>query len=296
LAFIALLVGDLAVYGQQKQLPSVPVQTPIVVTLAPQPPQPWYLRPEWIGVIITGIYVIISGLTLLAIKKQGKFLAAQAESMKAQTDRMTRQADLMNRQTKIQIESVRVAREAADAAKKSAEAAKESADVAAAQIKAMADRERARLYVDTPPIPLNANLGLAQSQNIAGFRLTIRNVAPTAAINVTGRYSAIATEMQTPPQKSREIPMEIHEVVEGEGKVESEVLIYAAFPQPEPKLAPLDFWCHLWGVIEYSDVLTEELHRTRFRFCLLMRQRPSGGASNEGQWHKCGTDEDNRAT
>jgi hypothetical protein len=285
--FIALLVSGVAALGQKQSAPTNPA--PQATVAAPQhPPQHWYLRPEWVSVIITGLYVFIAGLTLLAIRRQGKLMAAQAESMSNQTDRMSSQVDLMEKQTSIALESVKVAKKAADAAK-------ESADVATAQTKAMTDRERARLYVDTPPIPIGANLGLAQSQNIAGFRLTIRNVAPTPAINVSGLYSAIATEFQTPPGKARDIPMEIHEVVEGQGKVESEVLIYAAFPQPEPKFAPLAFWCHVWGVIEYNDVLTEERHSTRFRFCVLMRQRPNGGASSEGQWQKCGMHEDNKA-
>lgn len=100
--FLTLLASGTAVYGQQ-QANSKTAQSTIVVTLAPQPPQPWYVRPEWIGVIVTGLYVAISALTLLAIKRQ-------ADSMSTQTERMSRQSDLMNRQTMIALESVDVAR------------------------------------------------------------------------------------------------------------------------------------------------------------------------------------------
>jgi len=70
------------VYGQQAPItPSKSPPTPIVVTLALPPQQPWYKRPEWIGLVITGVYVVISGLTLLAIKRQVNLMATQAKFM-----------------------------------------------------------------------------------------------------------------------------------------------------------------------------------------------------------------------
>ena len=138
--FFTLLSCLVAAFGQE-QSPAKPAQTPIVITLAPQPPLPWYLRPEWIGVVITGVYVVIAGLTLLAIKKQANLLQQQIQDARAVNrdasliaqntlGAIERQASSMSEQTKLFRESVDAAKASAEATKKSAEAAKASADIA----------------------------------------------------------------------------------------------------------------------------------------------------------------------
>ena len=85
------------------------------------PQEPWkqFFVPEWVIVYITTIYVVITALMLIAIKRQGKY---------------------MKRQTDILEDSVT--------------AAQTGANAAAAQIQMMKEKERARLSIE--PLPLTA--------------------------------------------------------------------------------------------------------------------------------------------
>ena len=118
----------------QAQQPSPPAQTLVEPSNAapysdaepgnaeqtpPEKPLPRFLRPEWIVVYITAVYVVITAFMLVVIKQQ---------------------ADQMERQTTIQAASVA--------------AAQKSADAANAQIKAMKDKERARLSIREVVPPL----------------------------------------------------------------------------------------------------------------------------------------------
>ena len=85
----------------------------------PEKPLPRPIRPEWVIVYITAIYVVISALMFLAIKRQ-------AGQMEAQTVLIGKQTDILD---------------------KSVAAAQRSADAAFAQMRLMKDKERARLSV-----------------------------------------------------------------------------------------------------------------------------------------------------
>jgi len=181
--FIALLASGVVGFGQQQEEAESP---PSAVASAPTPSipqQPWYHRPEWVNVFVTGAYVIISGITLFAIWRQ-------ADSMGVQTGRMSRQADLMNRQTTIAIESVRVSREAADAAKA-------SADAATAQIQAMKDRERARFQLELTDLDMNPKTPVSSADNRIQWKLTLHG--QTEAHDVKGHLIACVNEPEGHP-------------------------------------------------------------------------------------------------
>ncbi len=86
-------------------------------------PLPRFLRPEWVIVYITAIYVFIAGLTLGAIWRQANLMESQIEEMR-------RQAKDQNS----------ILERSVGAAETGATAAKNSADV-------LVNTERARLFV-----------------------------------------------------------------------------------------------------------------------------------------------------
>lgn len=53
---------------------------------AEEKPLPRFARPEWVIVYITAVYVVISGLTLRAIKKQARQMELQLGVMQRQTN------------------------------------------------------------------------------------------------------------------------------------------------------------------------------------------------------------------
>jgi len=61
-----------------------------------------FLSPEWVIVYITAIYVVISGLTLKAIKRQADLMSSQATDMENQVAEMKKQAVHMEGQLRLQ--------------------------------------------------------------------------------------------------------------------------------------------------------------------------------------------------
>jgi hypothetical protein len=109
----------------------------------PEKPLPRFARPEWVIVYITAVYVVIAGWTLFAIKRQVRIMDSQAKDAKessAQTFQILKeQADTALIQAK--------------AATVTARATDESAQAAVAQIRAVKERERARLGIRILDVP-----------------------------------------------------------------------------------------------------------------------------------------------
>lgn len=131
-----------AITNSQPQPTNTQAQTP-------DEPLPRFLRPEWVIVFITAVYVFFTGLMLLTIRRQANTMdrqakdatkAADAAALSAQNtlNEIKRQADLMDAQVKAMDDSrmqvnrqIEILESSVVAGQMSARAAKLSADVAA---------------------------------------------------------------------------------------------------------------------------------------------------------------------
>jgi hypothetical protein len=77
-------------------------------------------------------------------------------------------------------------------------AAKKSVEAALAQTQAMIDRERARIFV-VPSGQVFSLYPKGSGQWVGSYIFEIRNVGPTAAINLALRYSACVSGLETAP-------------------------------------------------------------------------------------------------
>jgi len=283
--FIALWFSSGAVFGQQQPALSTP-QSPqsAVATPQPQPEQLWYLRPEWVSAIITGVYVFISGFTLFAIKRQGNLMAAQAKMMSTQTDRMSRQADLMNRQTRISVESVRVAREAADAAKMSAETALKQNVLMEKQSRNATNKERARLSVqhqaDAPFVVAGPAIQDVDGKMIVQLNayVTVMNHGGTKAFGVKASGSIYAANINSLDSYKRqwEVP-DVMDIDKGVTLSGTPFIKQEEWEGVEKGTSPL----HVIGSILYNDIFGDP-HETPFHFTWEVEDQGSWG--KEGRW------------
>jgi hypothetical protein len=178
------------------------------------------------------------------------------------------------------------------ASNKSAEAGVAGSKAALAQIQLMVDKERARIFV--VPIQEAACMVVENSDDGTGRqKVMFFNVGPTPAINVVVRYNAIASTMETEPQRRNDAYTQasIPEVIAANSDEHSWLNINGVGSR-EPTI-----YIHLWGEVMYNDVISTEQRSTKFRFRLRMKRGQYGVLEFDGAWRQFGTNaEDNRAT
>jgi hypothetical protein len=226
--------------------PVVAVESPAGANKQDQAPQksakyPWrelYAPanvPNWALVLVGGITGWFVYKTLKAIKKQ---------------------ADIMERQAKDAQESGAKATEIALA---TAQAAQKSADVAAAQIKLMKEKERARLALIVKP--LNE---IEVSDGSGDIEMQIGNFGSTHAFNVRyGMWCEITHSKEEPFDPDPESAVGIIRANAAPERIREGIVTNVSGPQIEANAR--DFFVHLVGRIEYEDVFGDS-HFIRFQY------------------------------
>jgi hypothetical protein len=178
----------------------------------------------------------------------------------------------------------------AKSSKLSAEAAVKSADAALAQVRAMIDKERARVRV----LPINDAFAVIPFQGAVepnGSRLfRFLNIGPTPATNVSVRYRSVITEFATEAVGELIAHAYIDDVIPANNEAKAELHFQSALERRVPTASFL----HVWGEAMYKDVISDELHTTRFRFRMEFRF-DRNAAKPHGPWQRCGPEEDNQA-
>jgi hypothetical protein len=171
----------------------------------------------------------------------------------------------------------------------------ETTKVMLEQVKMAINKERARLFVCPPTddFPVNAR-SLAQ---IASTRINVFNVGPTPATNVVGCYFALATESEAPLQQTDMVILDIPEVIAAKQEYMALTVFLNKFENGGGCHATDVFYLHMWGRIDYNDVLSDEQRHTTFRYRIQMTQmRGDGSAHSSSFWQKYGSPQDNEAT
>lgn len=186
--------------------------------------------------------------------------------------------------------TLRAIKRQADLMDQSNKTAQTAANTALAQTRAMVDKERARVYVRLPKL---LTLNMQGPGGVIGEQqLVLFNVGPTPALNVSVRYSAVATEFEgeTISKTDRDAPS--IDTIAANHEESTPFLIRMAFAS---NVARTRFHVHLFGVVEYSDVLSSEKRTTRFRFRVPMQWRLGREGSPMEAWQRFGSPEDNAA-
>lgn len=205
-----------------------------------------------------------------------------------------RQADIMDGQAKDAQES---GAKTIEIALVTAQAAQKSADSSLAQIQAIIDKERARIFISPSVESFQLNLRSAAGIGIGSYGFTLFNVGPTPAINIFARYRAVATEFETGAEGEAGTRATVPEVIRANGEANTPLFIESAFSSGKGGVAPQLFYIHIFGEVEYNDVISPNRRSTKFRFRIQMQQiRGDGTAVPNWAWDKFGREEDNRTT
>lgn len=278
--FLALVFSGVA-YGQQQ--PPTNSQPPIVVTIQ-QPVQPWYLRPEWIGVIITAVYVVIAGLTLLAIKRQADWMKTQAGHMASQVGLMQEQLNEM--------------KASGETLKQSVESAKLSAETAQLNVDYLINKERGRIFVELAPFDIKDTV-----LNTQGVKYKVIYHGSSVSFHESSDVEFRLTDSKEPPEvtgpggwlKSKRMS-EIPPVIPANSiEFECETRMFHEFDHYElDRISHKQSFVHFYGYIEYKDFM-EKTHVTTF--CYTWEPPPPGHVSfGFAHWEKSGKPEANRET
>lgn len=180
------------------------------------------------------------------------------------------------------------------ASNKSADAAVAGSEASIAQIRAMIDKERARIFV-VPSTEISIQCAVSYLTQMT-HNFLFFNVGPTPAINVTVRYNAIATQLETEPREKPAFPAPIQEVIAANDKDSAPLLIRSVAFEEDGKASPV-FYIHFWGEVTYNDVISSEQRSTKFRYRATMTLGMHGSvAMHDGEWPKFGVPGDNQAT
>jgi hypothetical protein len=242
------------------------------------------------GLVVVGLLqVVLIGWQAIVLRQTKADVHRQADWMETQAGHLSRQADLINTQAEHMKEQTIVLRESVEAAQKSASAA-------IAQTQAMVDKERARVFV-SPPTESVFQGSLCSTEFTGGHQFNFFNVGPTSATNVSARYEAVANEFEGGPhgRPSRIAP--VAEVIAGNTPIAASLDLSSIVPLRASGEVPQAFYIHVFGEIQYNDVLSEERRSTRFQFrARMVPFRGDGTVAAPGGWQKSGNPEDNSAT
>lgn len=186
--------------------------------------------------------------------------------------------------------TLRAIKRQANLMEQSNKTAQTAAEAALAQTQAMVDKERARVFVEAPrgtgtTVDLSTRNGV-----IGGNEFALFNVGPTPAINVIVSYHAVATEFEGETNNKTAWQARAPEVI-GANSKES---VYLEFrPAFVSNLAHQSFFIHVFGMVEYSDVISPKRRKKHFRFRTQMRSRGNGSALQTHPWERFGTAEEN---
>jgi len=285
-------------------------QTSNTQTQVPEKPLPRFLRPEWVIVYITAVYVCFTGLTLWTIRRQANTMDRQAKDAKTATDaaafsaqntlnEIKRQADLMEAQLKAMEESSKQVNRQIEMLERSVAATEKNAAAAKENIELYISKERARLRVELKPLSLGSAFELGTGP-VYVVNFTVTSHGPTAAyIGDTGCAAIV-------------LPLE---VICSEDAGAAIILSLTSLPSIiPPGTAPIDqmrsfhyggkgkddpilseiknsrLFVGIRGFIKYRDVFDRE-REIRFRYVWKYHE-----GQEYGDWVKCGKPEENHET
>lgn len=271
---------------------------------AEEKPLPRFIRPEWVIVYITAVYVVISWLTLWAIKRQadlmegsGAVAEQSAKAAEVSAKAALRGMELAGKSFEVFKDSVEAARVIAKATALSSLAAEETAKAANAQIQMLKSKERARVaVVPVTPVSLrSARISLSQVE------IAIQNIGATHALNARASGGAIVVRWEEHPILNEPEGFSLSPMLQANGipvVVEIDVrndISVREIDEEQPRLA-----IYVFGVVEYDD-LFGDAHQTAFKYRLGVATRSVRGDGDidlkmHGIWKPWGTSEDNRST
>lgn len=245
-------VNPSAATKHSESVPSSSEQDP------PEKPLPPFERPEWVIVYVTAAYSLISGLMLIAIKRQA--------------DHMERQTGILERSVKAAEESVAVARE---------------------NMGLLIGKERARVRVEVQELSLKpAPDGFPFDE--VEYRIELHGSTP-AFIKETVAYAYISNS-DIPEYSAINPPMRLPAVITpAHSSITERCLVFSMWAGTVQitDIFALKAFIHFHGFIRYDDVFERE-HKTTFRYVWKVAKTKSGSMIT--YWVKCGKPEDNSET
>jgi len=260
-------------------------------------PLPRFIRPEWVNVYITAIYVVIAGLTLWAIKKQADLIEASgavaeqsAKAAEISAKAALRGMELAGKSFDVFKDSVEAAMVTAKATAISALASEESAKAANAQIKMMKNKERARIQV-TP-----AKIDIVDADEPNNIGLEFLNIGPTSAFGVRVDAGGRITVTGLESEEGEYTDLAISSLLKPDTSDSSWVV--CCFPiqwEDEVLYANAKIRIEVKGKVRYEDVFGD-IHAEEFAFRMSvygLSQMPSRKVKLKlmRDWHPFSPDE-----
>lgn len=257
---------------------------------AQEKPLPRFIRPEWVIVYITAIYVLVAWRTLRAIKRQGDIMDRQANDARksgAQT------FAVLKEQTDNALISAKAATVSAMAADKSIKAAQRSIDITL-----LKERARLRIEVDALEVILVGDITWIASVNIKVFNVGAQKAFPSrshVALVVSESNKRVKAQFPMPFLTQAIIPPSDIPLEHRASTGANDDTIFLLNTEQR--------FTHLYGEIMYSDFFEKE-RILRFRYfwrtngwilaastVMSGSTDPDGTKALYGEWEK--TEEDN---
>jgi hypothetical protein len=215
---------------------------------------PWYEIPEWIGVVIAALNTLIALFAVLAVVAQAIFMYFQTKFIGLTLDAIQTQVQIMVVQSKATEKQTKVLEDSVAVAQKSAEAALLNA-------KALAYSERPWLIVQIEEKP-------GGTAAMTRFSFHVYNHGNSPAY-VTGRSDLEVIWLENPDAELPAIPtykaanlercllLRTHKMFIGEVDPWADQVMQSSPRNPKMQLV-------VYGVIDYTDGVTETVHQTAF--------------------------------
>ena len=159
----------------------------------------------------------------------------------------------------------------------------------------MLRKERARIFVETP-LPI-VSLNMWPVTSALSTRMKIFNIGPTPAVDISGRYNAIATDGKEVPTEEANSTLSFPQAIGAGAVAEGTLQINRAFSDPRPLHMPEVFYIHVFGRIEYGITMSNQRPHTTFQYCLeMILIRGDGTATPRGEWMQIGPPDRNQTT
>jgi hypothetical protein len=158
----------------------------------------------------------------------------------------------------------------------------------------MVAKERARIAMAFPDDSDSMVILPDQEIYLGSFRLSLKNMGGTPALNIVAQYDTFGSEAEVAPKSENLYLLPSPDHIEGNSfDITSPLSINRRFSEA---VAPTIFYVYLRGLIEYNDIFKAKRNSTKF---LLRRQFMRGGkneAVSNVFWEKIGDPEENEST
>ncbi len=250
-------------------------------------------------ICLTAALVLIGGFTFIAIWIQAKETAKAAEATQVAAVATRDSVGLIQQQIELMQRQTEATEKAADAARDNAIAAKEGAESANKNTEMFISKERARLRVKLDKLKLVEPI-LSVSKMVHSIDFSVSIYGQTPAYVVSSGCSAYVRPKEGIGLGEEPFLLPIYNLPAIVNPSDSPSKCNTWILEDNDVISEIKadkLFIEVKGNISYKDVFDRERY-TKFRFVWKFADVPVLRESSEyyGEWHPCGTSEDNQTT